>query len=319
MIYKNIICLFLLLHLNIYSQIQKTKILTLMGSKFEITLVCEDSLTAEKNIDLAVEEISRIENLLSEWIPTSKVSEINQNAGIKPIKVNSEIFDLTKTAIFFSEISNGAFDISIASLDKIWKFDDSMNKLPSEEEIKKSIKNVNYKNIILDSINSTIFLKNKGMKISFGSIGKAYSADKTRDFMKNLGVKAGIINASGDISTWGTQKNGEPWVIGINNPFKPNKMAKILYFKEKSVTTSGDYEKFAEINGKRYSHIINPKTGFPSFGLTSVSVIGPSATIANGLSTSIMVLGEKKGKKIMKNFPKYSYVIITNKGKIKQK
>jgi len=318
MIYKNLVWILILLsNLNLYTQVQKTKKITLMGTKFEITLVGEDSLSVEKNIDFAIKEISRIENLLSEWISTSKVSEINNNAGIKPVKVDFEIFDLTKKAIFFSQISNGAFDISISAMDKIWKFDGSMDKLPNIEEINKSIKNVNYKNIVLDSINSTIFLRNKGMKIGFGSIGKAYSADKTREFMKNLGVKSGIINASGDISTWGVQIDGKPWVIGVNNPFKPNKMAKILYFKENSVATSGNYEKYIEINSKRYSHIIDPKTGFPASGLTSVSIIGPSATIANGLSTSIMVLGEYEGRKLMKKFPKYRSIIITDNGKIR--
>jgi len=315
--YKNIFYIFLFLFSLTNAQVQMSRKTILMGSKFEITLVCEDSLSAEKNIDLAIKEISRIENSLSEWINTSKVSEINKNAGIKPTKVSYEIFDLTKKAIFFSQISNGAFDISIAAMDKIWIFDGSMDKLPSIYDIKKSIKNVDYKNIILDSTNSSIFLKNKGMKIGFGSIGKAYAADKTRELMKSLGIKSGIINASGDISTWGTQLNGKPWVIGINNPFKPNKMAKILYFKENSVATSGSYEKFVEIDGKRYSHIIDPKTGFPSSGLTSVSIIGPSATVANGLSTSIMVIGEEEGKKILKKFPEYRSVIITDSRKIR--
>jgi len=318
MIHKSLICVFILLfNLNLYTQVQIMRKVTLMGTKFEITLVTEDSISAKKNINIAIKEISRIENLLSEWISTSKVSEINDNAGIKPIKVNSEIFDLTKKAIFFSQISNGAFDISIAAMDKIWKFDGTMNNIPDIEEIKKSIQNVGYKNIILDSINSTIFLKNKGMKIGFGSIGKAYSADKTRELMKSLGIKSGIINASGDISTWGVQVNGKPWAIGVNNPFKPNKTPQILYFEENSVATSGNYEKFFEINGKKYSHIINPVTGFPSFELTSVSIIGPSATIANGLSTSIMVLGENEGKKLMKKFPQYKSIIITDKGKIR--
>lgn len=154
------------------------------------------------------------------------------------------------------------------------------------------------------------------MKIGFGSIGKGYAADKTRDLMKSMGVKAGIIDASGDISTWGTQPDGKPWAIGINNPFNDHKMAAILYFKENSVTTSGSYEKYAEIHGKRYSHIMNPKTGYPSTGLTSVTITGPNATMANGFSTSVMVLGEKEGLKLLKQFPEYHYLLITDKGKI---
>ncbi len=299
-----------------FAQVERSRLVTLMGSKFEITLVDKDSLSAEKNIDKSIDEIRRIENLISEWKPETQISEVNKNAGIKPVKVDPEVFALTEKGIYFSKLTDGAFDISIVAMDKIWKFDDSMNELPSEESIKNSVKNVGYQNIILDKTNSTIFLKNKGMKIGFGSIGKGYAADKTRELMKSFGVKAGIINASGDISTWGTQPDGKLWAIGINDPFKDDKIAAVLYLKENAVTTSGSYEKYAEIHGKRYSHIMNPKTGYPSTGLTSVTVIGPNATMANGFSTSIMVLGKKEGLKLIKKFPEYQYLIIEDSGKI---
>lgn len=299
-----------------FAQVERSRLVTLMGSKFEITLVDKDSLSAEKNIDKSIDEIRRIENLISEWKPETQISEVNKNAGIKPVKVDPEVFALTEKGIYFSKLTDGAFDISIVAMDKIWKFDDSMNELPSEECIKNSVKNVGYQNIILDKTNSTIFLKNKGMKIGFGSIGKGYAADKTRELMKSFGVKAGIINASGDISTWGTQPDGKPWAIGINNPFKDDKIAAVLFLNENAVTTSGSYEKYAEIHGKRYSHIMNPKTGYPSTGLTSVTVVGPNATMANGFSTSIMVLGKKEGLKLIKKFPEYQYLLITDSGKI---
>lgn len=306
----------LLCTISISAQVQRSRLVTLMGSRFQITLVDKDSISAEQNIDKAVAEITRIENLISEWRPETQISQVNQNAGIKPIKVDREVFDLTKKGLYFSKLTDGAFDISIVAMDKIWKFDDSMDELPSEQAIKESVRNVGYQNIILDSTNSTIFLRNPGMKIGFGSIGKGYAADKTRDLMKSMGVKAGIIDASGDISTWGTQPDGKLWAIGINNPFNDHKMAAILYFKENSVTTSGSYEKYAEIHGKRYSHIMNPKTGYPSTGITSVTITGPNATMANGFSTSVMVLGEKEGLKLLKQFPEYHYLLITDKGKI---
>lgn len=306
----------LLCTISISAQVQRSRLITLMGSRFQITLVDKDSISAERNIDKAIAEITRIENLISEWRPETQISQVNQNAGIKPIKVDKEVFDLTKKGLYFSKLTDGAFDISIVAMDKIWKFDDSMDELPSEQAIKESVRNVGYRNIILDSTNSTIFLRNPGMKIGFGSIGKGYAADKTRDLMKSMGVKAGIIDASGDISTWGTQPDGKPWAIGINNPFNDHKMAAILYFKENSVTTSGSYEKYAEIHGKRYSHIMNPKTGYPSTGLTSVTITGPNAIMSNGFSTSVMVLGEKEGLKLLKQFPEYHYLLITDKGKI---
>lgn len=299
------------------AQTQRIRSLTLMGSQFDLTVFDKDSLSAEKAIDKAILEITRIENLISEWRPETQVSEVNRNAGIKAVKVDKELIDLTKTARRFSELTDGAFDISIAAMDKIWKFDGTMETLPDSEVIRSSIRNIGYKNIEIDTLNSTIFLKHKGMKIGFGSIGKGYAADRARTILKQDGVMGGIINASGDMSIWGTQANGEAWAIGVNNPFRPEKVAAVIQKREEiSITTSGNYEKFVEIDGKRYSHIINPKTGMPSSGLTSVTVIGPDATTANGFSTSLMVLGKKKARKLMKQFPNYSYVLITDKGNI---
>lgn len=288
-----------------------------MGSVFQITIVDEDTVSAQKNIQKVIAEIDRIENLISEWRPETQISEVNQNAGIRPVKVDREVFELTKKALYFSEITKGAFDISIVATDKIWKFDGSMEQLPSKRNIKKSVEKVNYKNIILDSINSTIFLSQKGIKIGFGATGKGYAADKGRQLMQALGIKGGIINAAGDLATWGTQPNGKPWKIGVNNPFETGETVEVLKFStNKAVTTSGNYEKYAEFNGKRYSHIINPKTGIPSTQITSATVIGESAEMCNGFSTSLMVLGLKKGLKLMKKFPDYRYIILTNKGKV---
>lgn len=287
-----------------------------MGGRFDISIVDKDSLSAEKNIDEVIAEITRIEYLISDWKPTTQISEVNQNAGIKPVKVDREVFELTKRAIKLSEITNGGFDISFAAMDRIWKFDGSMTEMPSANAIKKSIEKVGYKNIILDSTESTIFLKLKGMKIGFGALGEGYATDKCRAMMIAKGVQAGIINGSGDMSTWGKQPNGKDWKIGITNPFKPEKILAAIPLKEGAVTTSGSYEKFVVFNGKRYSHIINPATGYPATGLCSVTVFGPNAETANGLSTSMMVLGQKEGLLLLQKFPDYSCVLITDKGKI---
>lgn len=310
---------FLLLNLSSQAQQQVTveRPVLLMGSVFQITLVAADSLQANVLIDKTIEEITRIENLISEWQPHTQVSKVNQNAGLKAVTVDTELFELTKRAIAYSEMTDGAFDISTAALDRIWIFDDSMDTLPSPEAIKNSVAYVNYKDIILDSTQSTIFLKNKGMKIGFGSIGKGYAADKGRALMLQHNVEAGIVDASGDLATWGMQSNHSPWRIGIRNPFKKNKIIKVLKLKDSAVTTSGSYEKYAEIDGIRYSHIINPKTGWPATGLTSVTIHGPSAEYANALSTSIMVLGAKEGEKLMKKNPAYHFIFITDKGKVR--
>ncbi len=174
-----------------------------MGSRFEITVVDKDSFSANSHIDTAIKEIERIERLISSWDPNSQTSEINKNAGIRAVKVDVELFQLIERAIGISKLTDGAFDISYASMDKIWKFDGSMTEMPSEESIKASVEKVGYQNIILDIENSTVFLKLEGMKIGFGAIGKGYAADKAKALLIKNGVEAGIINASGDMNTWG--------------------------------------------------------------------------------------------------------------------
>ena len=309
---KSLILLFLLIGIISNGQTLRKRTTLLMGGRFDITIVAKDSLSAEENIELVIAEITRIENLISDWKSDSQVSEVNQNAGIKPIKVDREVFELTKKAIHFSEITSGAFDVSFAAMDRIWKFDGSMTNMPSDEAIKKSVEKVGYKNIILDSVQSTIFLKLKGMKIGFGALGEGYAADKSRDLMLSKGITAGIVNASGDMIAWGKQPDGTPWNIGITNPFDTEKLISIVPVNNGAVTTSGSYEKFVVFNGKRYSHIINPATGYPSTGLCSVTVFGPSGEMANGFSTSLMVLGKKKGLDFIEKYPDYSCLMITD-------
>lgn len=302
-----------------FSQQVFKKTTVLMGSVFELTLVEKDSALAEKHFQQVTGEIDRIENLISEWRPQTQISEVNRNAGVSPVKVDREVFELTQRALRYSELSEGAFDISIAAMDKLWRFDGSMTEMPSGEAIRRSVERVGYRHILLDSAASTIYLARPGMKIGFGSIGKGYAADKGRELMQKLGVQGGIVNASGDLSAWGAPPGSKVWRIGIYNPFKPRKILKVLKLKEASVATSGSYEKYAEIRGKRYSHIINPQTGYPSTGLTSVSVTGPTAEFANALSTSVMVMGKKKGIRLLKQFPEYRYILITDAGKVIKK
>jgi thiamine biosynthesis lipoprotein len=313
--------LFLLLLLtvcsfSVNSQVLRKRTTLLMGGRFDISIVDKDSLSAEQNIDAVIAEITRIEYLISDWKPNTQVSEINRNAGIQPVKVDREVFELTQRAIQFSEVTNGGFDISFAAMDRIWKFDGSMTEMPSAEAIKKSVEKVGYKNIILDSVQSTIFLKLKGMKIGFGALGEGYATDKCRAMMRAKGIEAGIINGSGDMSTWGKQPNGKDWNIGITNPFETDKLIAVVPINNGAVTTSGSYEKFVVLNGKRYSHIINPATGYPAIGLCSVTVFGPNAETANGLSTSLMVLGKKAGLELLNKYPDYCCLMITDQGKI---
>ncbi|NNK18128.1 MAG: FAD:protein FMN transferase, partial [Maribacter sp.] len=224
-----------------YVTVHKTQ--KLMGSRFDITVVAINEEIGYIHIDEAISEITRIEKLISSWNPDSETSLINKNAGIEPVKVSFELFRLIERAKKISEITEGAFDISYASMDKIWKFDGSMKNKPTEEEIKRSIAKVGHEKIILDAKDNTVFLKEKGMKISFGAIGKGYAADKVKELLVSKQVVAGIINASGDLTTWGTKASGEKWLIGIANPLSKDKIFSWLPVVESSVATSGNYER----------------------------------------------------------------------------
>ena len=288
----------------------------LMGSRFDITVVAEDSSQATQFIDLAVDEMRRIEHLISSWDLNSQTSEINRNAGIKPVKVDQELVELVERALNISRLTDGAFDISYASMDQIWKFDGSMSEMPSELDIEKSVSRVGYQNIEIDPVGHTVFLKKQGMKIGFGAIGKGYAADKAKSLLINHGVSAGIINASGDMSVWGKQPNGEDWQVAITNPMNKDKAFARLPIKNGAVVTSGNYEKFINFGGKRYSHIIDPRTGYPSFGILSVTVFAPKAELADALATSVFVMGEKVGLDRINQLPGVECIIVDDQGNV---
>ena len=310
-----LIFLFSLLPLN--SQELFHRKLLLMGSRFDISVITNDSISANRYIDIAVVEINRIEKLISSWDKNSETSKINRNAGIMPVTVSEELFSLIERSIIISRLTDGAFDISYASMDKIWRFDGSMTEFPSQEKIEQSIKTIGYQNIILNKKDYSVFLKEKGMKIGFGAIGKGYAADKAKELLISYGVKAGIINASGDMNTWGKQLNGEDWQIAITNPLNKRKAFALLPISDRAVVTSGDYEKFISFNGKRYSHIINPKTGYPSTGIISVSVFASSAELADALATSIFVMGSETGIDRINQIPDIECIIVEDNGDIK--
>ena len=315
-IQSHIILFLFITSFSAYTQNLYHKKLLLMGSDFEITVVAQDNLRASKAINMAIDEIKRIEKMISSWDPKSETSKINRNAGIRPVKVSPELFQLIKRAKIISKITDGAFDISYASMDRIWKFDGSMKQMPSKEEIKKSIEKVGYNNILLDEQNSTVFLKLKGMKIGFGGIGKGYAADKAKKLLISKGVKAGIINASGDMNTWGKQPGNKDWTVAITNPLNKKKAFGLVPVTNRAVVTSGNYEKYVVFNGIRYTHIINPKTGYPATGIISATIFAPSAELADALATSVFVLGIEDGLNLINQLPKIDGIFIDEKGHI---
>ncbi|WP_026978364.1 FAD:protein FMN transferase [Flavobacterium tegetincola] len=285
--------------------------LQLMGNRFTITVVSSDPDFAETQIQIAITEIQRIEALFTTYNSNSQTALINENAGIQPVKVDREVFDLIHRSLHISKITQGAFDISYGSIDKsLWNFDKTMTTLPSTEEALKMVHLIDYTNIILNSENQTVFLKEKGMRIGFGGIGKGYAAEMAKKLLLNNGVQNGIINASGDLTAWGFQPNGKPWTIGIANPNLPENAFSYLEISNKAIATSGNYEKFVTIKGKKYSHTIDPKTGLPITGIKSVTVISNNAEFADAMATPIAVMGIENGLYLVDQLPDLYCIII---------
>ena len=287
-----------------------------MGSRFSITVVSTNEELANINVQEGIAEIKRIEKMISSWDTESETYAINKNAGIKPVKVSLELYKLIERCKQISELTDGAFDISYSSMDKIWKFDGSMTKIPSPEEIKKSVDRVGYEKIIMNSDDQTIFLKEKGMKISFGAIGKGYAADKAKAFLVSRQVVGGIIDAAGDLTTWGTDVSGKKWIIGVVNPLSKDKIVSWLPVIESSVATSGNYEKFVNFNGKRYSHIIDPRTGYPTSGIRQVSIFAKNAELCDALATAVFIMGKDAGIFLINQLDGVEVILFDNFNKV---
>ncbi|WES98152.1 FAD:protein FMN transferase [Chryseobacterium arthrosphaerae] len=289
----------------------------LMGNAFEITVVDDNETWANLHIDAAIEEIRRIERLLTTFNEESQTNLINRNAGIQPVKVDAEIFDLIERSIRISKIADGYFDISYGGIDKsFWNFDREMTQLPNPELIKSHLQLVNYQNIILDSVNQNVFLKEKGMRIGFGGIGKGYAAEMAKRILQQRGVVSGIVNASGDLTTWGNQANGKPWTVGIADPDNSKQPFSYMNITDMAVATSGNYEKFVVINGKKYSHTINPKTGMPVSGVKSVTIFCPNAEIADAMATPVSIMGIDAALNMVNQINHLECVIIDDNNKI---
>lgn len=282
----------------------------LMGCRFDLTVVAQDAASAANYFKLAIKEIQRIERLISSWDPTSQTSSINQAAGKNPVVVDPELLQLLQRANALSRLTDGAFDISYASMDRIWRFDGSMTAMPSAAAISASVAHIGYEKIAIDPSASSVFLPEKGMKIGFGAIGKGYAADRARLLLEKAGVEAGIINASGDLTTWGQQPNGKNWMVAITNPLNKAKAFAWLPITDRAVVTSGNYERYVRFNGVRYAHIIDPRTGYPSTGIVSVTLFAPNAELADALATSVFVMGLETGLDFINQLPNVDVIIV---------
>lgn len=284
--------------------------LKLMGCRFDLTVVADNETDGNEYLDLAIGEIRRIEQLISSWDENSQTSAINRAAGQAPVAVDAELYGLIQRALALSRLTDGAFDISFASMDRIWKFDGSMTEMPAAADITTSVARVGYQKITMNDASGTVFLSQAGMKIGFGAIGKGYAADRARALLESKGVKAGIINASGDLTAWGRQPDGKDWMVAITNPLNKAKAFAWLPVSDRAVVTSGNYEKFVSFDGVRYAHIIDPRTGYPSTGIVSATIFAPRAELADALATSVFVMGVETGIDFINQLPGVDVIIV---------
>ncbi|GAC1301458.1 MAG: FAD:protein FMN transferase [Mucilaginibacter sp.] len=291
--------------------------LRLMGNRFELSVVSGNAAWAQQCIDAGIAEIQRIEKLLTTFSDDSQTNEINRNAGIQPVKVDQEVFDLIARSLRISELTQGAFDISYGSIDKnLWNFDVNMKQLPDRETAQRSVRLINYRNIILDAGKTTVYLKEKGMRIGFGGIGKGYGAERAKLIMKQFGAESGVVNASGDLTAWGCQPSGQKWTVAIADPDLSNEVFSYMAITDMAVATSGNYEKFVMIDGKKYSHTINPRTGLPVTGIKSVTIITTNAEIADAMATPVTIMGIKTGLDMINQMNNIEAVIVDDNNKL---
>ncbi len=305
-----------LLGCSLQGQVQLKKELSLMHSPSSIIVVGKDSIEAQKGLNKVIEEFEWVESKISEWKPDSEVSEINRQAGIKAVEVSPWVFDFIERSIKISQLTDGAFDLSWASLRNLWTFEDQQKSIPNPDSIKASVRYIDYNKILLDKENHSVFLAEKGMKIGTGGNGQGLGVDRAIAALKEMGIPAAMVNASGDIYAYGSQADGEDWQIGISNPLDKKKVFAFLSLNEKALTTAGDYEKYIWYKGKKYSHIIDPRTGYPAQGVQSVSVYSPSAELSDALDTAFFILGKEVAMNIANQIAEVECIIVDQNNEI---
>lgn len=287
----------------------------LMGTDVNFLIATEKKAKAETAIDAAMAEIKRIEDLMTDW-RESPLEEINKHAGISPMKTDPEILFVLRQAEKISEITDGGFDVTYAGVGKLWgNFVEPPFRVPPAEEIQKALPLVGYKKLHLDLKNQTAFLEKKGMRIGLGGIAKGYAVDRAAMVLEKHGFKNFALKAGGDMVVRG-RKGKELWWVAIRDPRDKTKNVALLPVSNASISTSGDYERFFEINGKRYAHIINPKTGYPVENCRSVTLINKDSFYTDGLTKGVFVMGPQKGMELIERLKDVEGMIIDGEGHV---
>jgi thiamine biosynthesis lipoprotein len=305
----------------------------MMDTFCTITIVSPSKGKARDAIDAGFAEIKKLENLLNYFSPESEITAINRSAGKNPVKISRETLEIMKKAVEIANLTNGAFDPTVGSVMRLWGFSNQNFKatIPQGDKIKNTLRLVDYKKIKIDATASEIFLEEQGMELDLGGIAKGYAADRAIEAIKTKDIKAALVAIAGDIRGYGLKPDQQPWKVGIQNPRpraehrtqnteyrreateeKEDVFASLLLV-DKAISTSGDYQRFFIKDGKRYHHIIDPKTGYPVSEVISVSVIAPEGYLADGVSTGIFVLGAEDGIKLLESMGLEGIIVDANK------
>jgi len=291
----------------------------LMGSPFTIEAYVAadyDKNMLEKMVRLAFGEVARLEDLMTDF-RASPVTEINKMAGIKPVAVSQELFEIISQSIKFSAQTGGAFDITYASVGHLWREAMKLGTPPTPCEIEAAKKLIGYEKVLLNVDTHEVFLPEQGMKIGLGGIGKGYAVDRAFELLRNLGLKNFYINGAGDIHTHSLSEAPRPWRIGIRNPLAPKDQAMgYLKIANGAVATSGDYERFFRHNNKKYHHVINARNGEITDDVCSATVLASSTLVADVYATTSMAMGSLEGIKFLNSQPGISGFLVNRKGKV---
>lgn len=278
-----------------------------MGTRIEIQIWAESEADALPRIAAGMAEFDRIESWMSTYRDESEISRVNRLAAQEPVKVSAELFGIVQRSLELSVLSDGAFDITFDSVGRLYDFRAGVR--PDSVEIEKNLPSINYRHVVLDAIASTIRFTEEGTRINLGGIGKGYSCDRVADLLRKAGVESGRVNAGGDTRLIG-DRQGKPWIMGIRDPDAGDRWVTRLALDNEAISTAGDYERFFEEDGVRYHHIINPKTGDSARGVRSVTVIGPDATMTDGLDNAVFILGTERGLALIDATPGYAAVVV---------
>lgn len=318
-IYLYSLILLILLQNTIYAnEIKKySQAEYIMGTIFKIDLYSENEALAKNATSEAFKEIRKYDQILSNYKENSEIEVALKKAYQHPIKISKELYDVLEQSLLVSKLTSGKFDVTIAPLVKLWGFKNKDFKKPSKSQIEKIKKLIGYKKIILDKKNSTLMLTQKDLKIDFGGIGKGYAIGKAVEILKNRGITSGVIDAVSNQFYIGTPPNKENWIVEIKDPRNTEKTIKTLKIKDTSISTSGDYEQFFWEKGIRYSHIIDPNTGYPIKEKISSTLICKDSGLADALSTSILLTTNEETKKILESLSiEYALVISEKTSKL---